>query len=405
MENKSKVKKGVRIKPLPGLIKPGKWKIIESLKGDPVRCTFHKELKLQAPLDDSEDSACSRIHELSHIRHSPKKHPKKNTEAFIYVEEYRVNLLGKRKTGFPLDTPCRRMTTERLNEFFGQCKTERQFLLYFIASGEDAAIYPRLNEVNKEMSLSAIDDRYGALYPLLRKFRRSCSIQSAKKLAARIDDLYPEEEEESEEAKEARMVYAPGKTNFGKAQLLSLALEHKTLTQPARTYRFSDTGFVPRHIHRMPIDGRVFIDKLKQRGGAIMVDCSGSMHPNTKALDKIVSKAPAVNVMFYHGYEIGRYRKGFSGEIATVAKDGRRVKPELLGEFLSTGGENRIDLPALVHLARQKQTPKIWVSDTVATDDRGERCEEASRECVNYARAHGIKIIYSLNDAVKAFGG
>lgn len=116
-----------------------------------------------------------------------------------------------------------------------------------------------------------------------------------------------------------------------------------------------ESGRVPRYMHRYLSDGRVFSQKKRKRGGiALLIDASGSMPLSTHDIDNILNKIPASIIACYSGDHA-------TGKLRVLAKDGRRVKEELVGS--GAGGYNVVDFPALQWLSRQPNTGKYWLSD------------------------------------------
>ena len=120
----------------------------------------------------------------------------------------------------------------------------------------------------------------------------------------------------------------------------------------------SDRGVVPRRMHRMASDRKVFTRKTTVAGGSLMIDCSGSMGLYKEDIREIVELLPASNVAGYVGYN--RKINGYDGQIQIIAQNGR-ISNEAL-EDLTCWGANSVDLEGLRWLAEQPE-PRIWVSD------------------------------------------
>jgi hypothetical protein len=120
----------------------------------------------------------------------------------------------------------------------------------------------------------------------------------------------------------------------------------------------SDRGVVPRRMHRMASDRKVFTRKTTVAGGSMMIDCSGSMGLYKEDIREIVELLPASNVAGYVGYN--RKINGYDGQIQIIAQNGRISNDAL--ESLSNHGANSVDLDGLRWLAEQPE-PRIWVSD------------------------------------------
>lgn len=120
----------------------------------------------------------------------------------------------------------------------------------------------------------------------------------------------------------------------------------------------SDRGVVPRRMHRMASDRKVFTRKTTVAGGSLMIDCSGSMGLYKEDIREIVELLPASNVAGYVGYN--RKIDGYDGQIQVIAQNGR-ISNEAL-DSLTNWGANSVDLEGLRWLAEQPE-PRIWVSD------------------------------------------
>lgn len=115
------------------------------------------------------------------------------------------------------------------------------------------------------------------------------------------------------------------------------------------------TGVVPTRWERLCIDGTVFIGRRK--GGAVVIDCSGSMAWDFEYLARQVLKLPALKVGCYAGDDAYGRRKGWNGQLCVIAKDGR-YDPYCGPK----AGGNGVDYEALLWVASQKK-PRVFVSD------------------------------------------
>lgn len=122
--------------------------------------------------------------------------------------------------------------------------------------------------------------------------------------------------------------------------------------------RNSDIGVVPRNMHRMTTDRKVFTSRKTVAGGSMMIDCSGSMSWSNQDVRDIIETLPASTIAGYVGYNknIG----GYDGEIRIIAKNGHIDNRAI--DALLRYGNNSIDMEGLKWLAQQNE-PRIWVSD------------------------------------------
>ena len=146
------------------------------------------------------------------------------------------------------------------------------------------------------------------------------------------------------------------KFEWGKMKIQEAPLTMKLRQDPSRKMRPVDMGAVPRYMHRLLSDQRVFGRRRKHvvYQGTLLIDHSGSMHLSTDEVDQILSIWPAVTIATYCGTGRGH------GIMRIVARNGRRAEQSWLGR--PAAGANEIDGPALDWLIKQKR-PRIGVSD------------------------------------------
>jgi hypothetical protein len=111
----------------------------------------------------------------------------------------------------------------------------------------------------------------------------------------------------------------------------------------------TDTGQAPVLWERYAEDGQVF--QRRRPGGAILIDCSGSMSWDWDVLSKAMSKFPSAVVGAYSGSD-------GSGKLCVLATDGRWCP--LDSSEMENG--NEVDIEALRWLSDQKG-PRVWLSD------------------------------------------
>lgn len=160
-------------------------------------------------------------------------------------------------------------------------------------------------------------------------------------------------------------------------------------------YRGSDEGAVPRYVHRMATDGRIFGRKKKTPGGSVLIDDSGSMSWSMDELKGIIQAAPASVIAAYSG-------TGSRGELVILAEDGQCADVNI-GANLPYGGNNTVDYPALQWLAEQER-PRIWVSDGHVVPVYGEY-EDAALQCFEFCAMNGINMVFTAEEAQEAFEG
>lgn len=163
---------------------------------------------------------------------------------------------------------------------------------------------------------------------------------------------------------------------------------HKAVREIAK--RNSDRGVVPKHMHRMTTDKKVFANKTTVAGGSMMIDCSGSMAFYEEDIREIIDYLPASNIAGYVGYNTKI--DGCDGMIKIIAKDGR-IDTHAIRD-LEDYGANSVDLEGLKWLAQQPE-PRIWVSDqqVVGVNESGTAVNLSSAkrdEIARFMRRHNI---------------
>lgn len=152
----------------------------------------------------------------------------------------------------------------------------------------------------------------------------------------------------------------------------------------ARAVRPSDTGAIPRYMHRLVIDGMVFGHKRKMTGASVLIDCSGSMGVTQEQVLLIAQYFPAGIVA------------GYSGEALRILAEKGRVVADAP---LDWNGTNECDGPALEWLLRQGG-PRFWISDGGVTLRGDYECQAASDHCAVLCRWGNIERIASMRLAI-----
>jgi len=145
-----------------------------------------------------------------------------------------------------------------------------------------------------------------------------------------------------------------GEARWGQLTIVQQPLVDKLAAREARRVRPSDMGAVPRYMHRLLTDQRVFGRRRKKKAfeGTVLIDCSGSMHLTADMVDEILRRWPAVTVATYAGM-------GETGQMWIIAKKGKRASKD---RIKPPGGGNVVDGPCLDWLAKQRM-PRVWISD------------------------------------------
>lgn len=157
----------------------------------------------------------------------------------------------------------------------------------------------------------------------------------------------------------------------------------------------TEEGTLPRNIHRLLIDGRVFQRIRRGRGGTVLIDCSGSMSLSQEDIRKILEHSPGASVAVYSG-------NTRDGVLRVLAASGRQVEKEWVNA--PAGGANVIDGPALQWLSKQ-QKPRIWISDGQVTGVHDRMSGINTLECMALCHQHGIVRRQHMADAVTMLKG
>jgi hypothetical protein len=170
------------------------------------------------------------------------------------------------------------------------------------------------------------------------------------------------------------------------------------LTMPAtgklrgKSWRLTDAGAYIRRPERHLTDGRVFGHRRKRpSGGAVVIDCSGSMGLSLEQIEEIMTLAPGVNIATYCS-------DSETGYLTIVARNGKRAAREDLKPHC---GGNGIDGPALRWVATQPG-PRIWVSDAGVTGRHDCTSHDLLAECEYLQRQHSITRYHSMDALIEA---
>ena len=140
---------------------------------------------------------------------------------------------------------------------------------------------------------------------------------------------------------------------------------------------------------------RIFTNKVRVKGGMVIVDISGSMSLSQEDIEAIVEAAPAATIL---AYSQTHYT---SANAWLLAKRGWRVR-----EIPNIGGAgNGVDGPALVWgiKNRHPNEPIVWVSDGEVTSNGGGQNDRIILQCAQLVKKHKIIMIPSVEEAVKMF--
>lgn len=116
-----------------------------------------------------------------------------------------------------------------------------------------------------------------------------------------------------------------------------------------------DQGFMVKYPGRYLLDRFIF-GRRSRTTGSVLIDLSGSMTWKNEDMLELLESMPQLWIGGYAGYTI----PGIQGRLCIFAKDGKFN--EFTGLEPECNGGNSIDLEALQVLAKQPE-PRIWLSD------------------------------------------
>lgn len=184
-----------------------------------------------------------------------------------------------------------------------------------------------------------------------------------------------------------------GTNEWGEMKIIYNPLERNIAGRWARRRIPHEEGAIPRSMHRMPVDGRVFDYRVHKHGGTVLIDCSGSMSLRPEEIDEIIACAPGAVIATYCG-------QGKQGELRLVAMGGRVVAREHL---TSVWGGNVVDGPALKWMLRERE-PRLWVCDGYVTGHGDVYAGNLAHEALALATAGRVIMVYNVAEAIEFLG-
>lgn len=379
-----------RIFPLPEAIDGNRWIVKEGTGScDTVSRT------LGVPIDESDGSRFIRNHELGHAKLTPRKPAFKQCQRFglsivaaQVCEDLRVHRylrrIGVATCGSLSDTEAEEMVVKT-------SASDRMLAAYLVASMHTddygrllAAFVRHIDEERVEhlrRMTRLIDNRMGQA----RGLDRPIGFRNGTVPAARLfDAVFPESGGPPPQLPlDCLFVPQQGRpVKWGEMRIESLQSDiSRPIPAVARGRTFSDHGAVLAAPHRLPVDGRVFLRRRRQRGGTVLIDASGSMCFGPAELTRITAAAPLATVAIYAG-------RGASGTLAIVAARGRMASRSEICALLGRG--NVIDGPALRWLAQQAE-PRIWISDGHVTGAHDRSSTDLVVDAIRICQQAGIR--------------
>ena len=167
-----------------------------------------------------------------------------------------------------------------------------------------------------------------------------------------------------------------------------------------RWFRAGDTGAF-RYPHRAMVpsaDGRAFATRRRAPGGAMLMDCSGSMSLNETDVERVVAVAPASTIGLYASLP----NDLDAGRLVIVAAHGRIADLSQIGSWLGKG--NVVDIPALEWLCGQT-APRVWICDGGVTGVGDEAARNLKREAAELVRRGRIRRFASVAEFLSGRAG
>lgn len=363
---------------------------------------------MAVPFGESPFARFTRLHEMGHLAFTPPIIPAKvaaenglDPQALQVCEDARVNTLLATQKGLPMTALGE---TESLDGFrdsitklvgAGDAETAVKFgaetLVAFRHRNEagirdvleTAGLLPAIALADRALLELDPDDDGDIPFDQTIAAARVLTngLQYGKELGESPGDL---SENAKEQLSDSEMV------PWGELRMEYPRLTNNHGAKVSPKYRASDTGPRLRKIGRLFTDQKIFAHRVRQPGGSLLIDGSGSMNLEPEQIQEILKIAPVAWIGLYGA------RSGDSGAIKVLAKDGKVCRPE---DMISPGGCNVIDGPALRVLAKQS-APRIWICDGWVTgiDDIGSLANTV--ECSRICFAANIKRIPTVAEAI-----
>lgn len=380
----------ILISPLPEAIDGSRW----TVKEGPGSCDTVSRI-LGVPMDDSDGSRFIRNHELGHAKITPRKPAFKLCKLFglsmvamQVCEDLRIHRYLRRVGVAPSGSLS---VTEAEEMVLKTSASDRLLAAHLVASMHTddygrvlSAFIRHIDEARVEhltRMARLVDNRMSQG----RGLERPIGFRNGTAPAARLfDAVFPEAGIPSPQLP-LDCLFVPQKgrpVKWGEMQIQRLDPERsRPIPAVARGRTFCDHGAVLAAPHRLPVDGRVFLRRRRQRGGTVLIDASGSMCFGPADLQRITATAPLATVAIYAG-------RGVSGTLAIVAARGRMASSNDIGALLGRG--NVVDGPALRWLAQQPE-PRIWISDGHVTGTRDRPSTDLVVDAIRICQQAGIR--------------
>jgi hypothetical protein len=355
-----------RISPLPEAIDGKHWTVLEG-RGS---CDTVSRI-LGVPTDDSPGSRFVRNHELGHAKITPRVPAFKQCRKFgVSMEALQISedLRVHRYLGRSGVSMCGVLDDEEADHLVRKTAgSDRQLAAHLVASlytDDHQRILKAIQGHVEEDRRRHIVRMTGLVDSRMARGRgldRPIGFRNGTIPAARLfDAVFPESGAPVQLPTDCLFLPRRGRAaKWGEMRVETLpASRSRPIPALARSTAHCDHGAALAAPHRLPVDGRVFHRRRRQRGGTVLIDASGSMRFTPADLERITAAASLATVAIYAGH-------GRKGTLSVVAARGRMASADALASS-ARGIGNVIDGPALRWLAGQ-QEPRVWVSDGLVT--------------------------------------
>lgn len=169
----------------------------------------------------------------------------------------------------------------------------------------------------------------------------------------------------------------------------------------------SNSGRHPRRLHRLMTDPhkRVFDRVIRGKGGAVVIDCSGSMHLDEQEVRQLTEVSHGATVLAYTVTSWERDDEGVPVRPNAWILSERGRMANLTDGLPFYGCANGVDLPALkwaVDNRRHPTAPIVWVCDGQVTGYRDRTHPLLAKVCYEFVKRHRIILVPDVERALDA---
>lgn len=378
--------------PFPGMIDQDRWRLEP---GRPAHIRRDEEGNtMRVPFDDEAAARKIRLHEQAHVRLTPRLEPgtvlgcdqrtvnatedariiqymNGESDDWRTVNESALMLSEQAFTSFRMG--CEKLAAKMAgDEEQGAGAPEPVEIARTLAAHKGYLENGRFRQIAEATGMVEFVALVDALHEKHLGSKEHPTFDDAVRYAIELEqatqELAEEGMEERQEVEEANLPMMPDEeerpTQWAPMEIERLPLTERLKGAMSKRTKPSNLGAVPRYMHRLVSDQKVFGQRRKQRRfqGTVLIDHSGSMSLHPSQVDEILRRWPAVTIATYSGYS----ERGMPGKLRIVAEKGKRVAINYLN--CPGAGANAIDGPALDWLTKQKG-PRIWISDGRVTGD------------------------------------